>query len=508
MNNNWQRRVFFSGDGFFLNDVGDLIQTTYIDLRDPAKRTPFKTLVKGCPRKHAIDLECTTIHLSKPSGYQTSGDGMIKDPGEGLAEHVVTERTDDPDDLRRAQTINDETNKVFELSGFSMKQQTQSLTVRETQKLTYGNNWWVYSTAIAPTSEQEMEGLRNSLSSTYNHFTRIHRPITFAQSLGSMVAEQLGPQCKEGTMTHKLDHVGEFQTRPKIQWIMHGPVWYVDDTYETIALIQSTMKGLEVPAQIFVKNKHYSDQREYRFAVLTENSETNESIVMSVSPAMRGALVEMSAMLRPDTSMRSFSQPKEGSRICDQDNKTNTKEFEASNVDLHSVPFAANTKNIPVTPREISPLAENEPSEGRRRAQVTLEALRHAVWSVPQDCRVSAASSAWWAESFICELCRYFKKPVDTVCVVANEHIQVKLNFPQSGGASSGTFTVGPNGIYALSLKTPKHQGVSSGQVVPFVGSIVLLETHILDLEQAGLVRLDNSNTPKEEPPPLPEHVE
>ena len=495
MNNEWQRRVFFAFDGQFQNDAADLIQTTYFDLRDPAERTPIRTLFKGCSEKHAIDLECRTIRLSKPSGYQTSGDGLIKDPGEGLAERVVSERTNDPDDLRRAQTIDDETNKLLEQTGFSMEQQTRSITVRETHKLTYGNYWWVYSTAIAPNSEEEMKSLRTSLSSTYNHFTRIHRPITFAQSLGNMVAEQLGPQGKEGTMTHKLDRVGEFQTRHKTQWIMHGPVWYVDDTYEAIGFIQSTMGGLEIPAQIFVKNKRYSDQREYRFAVLTENGETKESIELSTSLAMRGALVEMSTSLRPNPSKRPISQPKEVSRMSDQGHKSGVHEIETSNANLHSVLFCPDEKNIAFAPREINPLTDNEPCEGRRRAQVVLEALRHAVCSVPQDYRIRVASSAWWAESFICELCRYFHKPVDTVCVVADEHIQVKLNFSQSVGASSGTFTVGPNGVYALGLKMSNQEIVSSEKVIPTLGSIVLSEKNILDLEQTGLVRLDNSNS-------------
>ena len=48
-------KLLWINEGFVLDDAGDLVTTSYVDLRAPANRTAIQTLVKGCRREHALE---------------------------------------------------------------------------------------------------------------------------------------------------------------------------------------------------------------------------------------------------------------------------------------------------------------------------------------------------------------------------------------------------------------------------------------------------------------------
>ena len=77
---------YMINDAFFINDEGNLIISTYIDLREHENRTPITTLIKGCKEQYAIE-KCNTIRLSRPALFREFGERLIRDPGEGHAEH-------------------------------------------------------------------------------------------------------------------------------------------------------------------------------------------------------------------------------------------------------------------------------------------------------------------------------------------------------------------------------------------------------------------------------------
>ena len=82
-------------EGFVLDDAGNLITTTYIDLREDGSRTAIPALVKGCRREHAIE-DVETILISKPERFREYGERLILDVQEGLAKEesvTVTEQT-------------------------------------------------------------------------------------------------------------------------------------------------------------------------------------------------------------------------------------------------------------------------------------------------------------------------------------------------------------------------------------------------------------------------------
>ena len=104
------------------------------------------------------------------------------------------------------------------------------------------------------------------------------------------MTEQLGPQGNETQMKHSFKDQEEFHTDHKFQWVIHGPVLYVENTYETIENISLELG--EPYAQMFVKEKKYQNQQEYRFAVLTQKELSEDVLDLDVSLAMRGAMQE------------------------------------------------------------------------------------------------------------------------------------------------------------------------------------------------------------------------
>ena len=49
------REMVFISEGYMHDDSGNLIVTTFIDLREEGERTSIPALVKGCRREHALE---------------------------------------------------------------------------------------------------------------------------------------------------------------------------------------------------------------------------------------------------------------------------------------------------------------------------------------------------------------------------------------------------------------------------------------------------------------------
>ena len=283
--------LFRMGEGFFVDDAGHQILSTYIDLRDPAARSPITTLVKACEKQFAIESR-RTIRISKPDRFREYGEVLIRDLGEGYASRIRidSETVDDPRDLAEERLLDDERNRAAELLGTGVTTNTTS--VRTTNKsskwITFSKNRWIFSTSIEPTSSEEMSRMLRTMPHDYDHISYIYRPREFARALGSMVAEQLGPQGKEAEIKHSFDGEHTLTTEHKTQWLIHGPVMYVEDPYATISTAYDDWDFMARSA--FTKSIEYRDQREYRFVVLAEKDPTSETVDLDVSLGMLGAM--------------------------------------------------------------------------------------------------------------------------------------------------------------------------------------------------------------------------
>ena len=76
--------VVWIPEGFVLDEAGNMITTTYVDLRAPEDRKAIRTLVKGCPREYALE-DSETILVSPVRRFRTEGENLIRDEQEGLA---------------------------------------------------------------------------------------------------------------------------------------------------------------------------------------------------------------------------------------------------------------------------------------------------------------------------------------------------------------------------------------------------------------------------------------
>ena len=112
--------MLWINEGFVLDDAGNMLTTSYIDLRDEAERTVIRSLVKGCRREHALE-DGETLLISKPERFREYGVELIRDEQEGFAreEHVAVEAETPQEAAKRRATA--DLNDALQLVGSAMK---------------------------------------------------------------------------------------------------------------------------------------------------------------------------------------------------------------------------------------------------------------------------------------------------------------------------------------------------------------------------------------------------
>lgn len=282
-------KMLWINEGFVLDEAGNLIATSYVDLRAPESRTAIQTLVKGCRREHALE-DAETILVSPVKRFREEGENLIRDDQEGLAtEKTEAVKPETPDEAFRRRRVAD-VNEAIELldAGVRITRRETSRSVERSSKdLAFGKEWWIFSTAITPETEEEWAALRATLDPAYDHESEIGQPAKFAEALGRMVTEQLGPQSKDGWMRGSVGDREGAKTKHPTQWIVHGPVVYADRLYDT--LMQDADEATRIAALILTKSATHAAQREYRFAILRDGT-VDESVLLTVSGMMRDAL--------------------------------------------------------------------------------------------------------------------------------------------------------------------------------------------------------------------------
>ena len=236
-------------EGFILDHNGNMVVTVHVDFRMPDERSPIGVLIKYGQTKHAVE-EGGTIQLTRPPYFRKKGETLIYDEGEG-------------------------------------KTDTDKYTIE------WGNrDFWLYCTAMEPTSDAQRTALVASLDQDYDHESCIPSARTFAQMLGRAYVEQCGaPYDAEDPMEHKFGGVFVGNTYHCKIGVFHGPVVYVDDPYAvyTSALAnQNSMVRAMMP--IFVKHTDYNHQREYRFVILDKAEHEAESKIIPAPPLLLAAV--------------------------------------------------------------------------------------------------------------------------------------------------------------------------------------------------------------------------
>ena len=276
-------------DGHHVDEAGNLIACTYVDLRDPVDRFPITTLTKASSKRHAIP-GCETMRLSKPSCFLDRGEGLIErgEAGSAAGTSRETARTEDPPDPSGPA-------RAIARAGTAPPERLPATT----DEVHYGRNGWIYCACIEPGTPADRTAWRAAMPRGYDTVSPIRRPREFARALGAMAAEQVGPQGRLVLLRNTVDgHV--FCTAHKSQTVYHGPVVYSDDPDKRLQRASSALELMLLP--IFMKHAAHRAQREYRFAVWAEEEPKEDQVDLEVSPALLDAVQRPRGILwrRPD----------------------------------------------------------------------------------------------------------------------------------------------------------------------------------------------------------------
>ena len=427
----------------------------YIDLREEGSRAPTTSLAKACEKQYAIETY-RRIRISKPERFREFGESLIRDLGEGYASRtwVGAERIDDPEELVEAQLLDEERNRASELVGSMVTSNTRAVksSNKSSRWLSFGKNKWIFCASISPTNSEEMDRWRKTIPDEYDHISYIHRPREFARALGSMVAEQVGPQGKEAELKHSYEGELKLKTLHKCQLVVHGPVVYVEDPYTKISNAHDNWDYLARTA--FVKDIEYQGQREYRFVVWTEEDPSDMTLDLAVSMGMLGAMEKRSgesAKRSVPTIIWSNDSSDSGEVVAGQEyNSVPDDQLEGTGI-LPRVlsrlpPFPSlRHDSVPITPSVYD--ETNFPKDWEKVATMygAVQALRSLVGGPFGRRDSETASSAWHIEPCIRHLCEVFEDPIESIGITEDNFVVVTLNL-NGETKSEGKIAVGPRG--------------------------------------------------------------
>ena len=319
-------------EGFMLDDAGNLIATSYVDLRDTSSRKDIPYLIKACKREHALE-NSDTILISPVARFRDEGENLIRDPAEGLAKkesRVVRPLTPEQESLMQQISDFNESNKAAR-SGFKAEITVTFENVENTSdQIEYGKEWWIYSTAIVPESIEAWAEFEATLDPKYDHYSEIGQPAKFAEALGRMVAEQRGPQSKDGWLQSSIGESKADKTSRPMQSVLHGPVVYSDQLHATLK--ERSNEAAQIAAFLFTKSSSHTAMREYRFAVLRDGA-VNDKMLLKISGMMRDALektrhglVRLSVMSDTSRGQQEVRSPgKASTKVTDRRESSTTR---------------------------------------------------------------------------------------------------------------------------------------------------------------------------------------
>lgn len=277
-------------EGTFVTPQGDQVLSVYVDLSGRL-RTDSLCIVKASEPKFALSTS-QSIRLSRPGVFRNTGEVLVKDKQEGRVRTSTSKTTEVPteeSDLHRERT--NAVNVALELcrSKISINQTSNTKRTNSTcSENTFGKDWLIYCTSICPMKDQELEWKR-TFPDSYTSVSNIYRPTQFAQGLGLGVSEHIGVCGKSEPARANFHGFKTIEVNRKTQFVIHGPVLYVDDPYRCINEAKTGWQSL--CAMTFVKSHNYALQREYRFALLSIKTDVGDVFDLPISGILRDCLV-------------------------------------------------------------------------------------------------------------------------------------------------------------------------------------------------------------------------
>ena len=266
---------------------------------------PTGVLVKGCESRFSIE-HCGTARVCTPGYYREDGESLIWDMQEGamstspavqerwkphhacdahISDPTNEERWDDLVDMQEQQMIDLDMERRLPIAQARGRISTTSLRVRESKQSDgwiYGDSCLIWCCSIKPRNGSEWSSWRESLEPSYDQVFEISEPHIFAKALGAMAFNQKG--MRGNTVSFRNPQTGDTADCTGLP-VVYGPVVYVDDrqTY-----IEDSSSDVEfIVRSIFTKTSEHQHQREFRFAILTNQALETDTLDLKVSPEMQ-----------------------------------------------------------------------------------------------------------------------------------------------------------------------------------------------------------------------------
>ena len=263
--------------GLTETDGGHVVLTQYVDIgRTKLLRRP-NILVKATEAQYGLE-HAPTIRLSAPHRFRAYGETFIEDDQEGRAKRKTRTQTG------RGPGECEEERALAAVGAGPVEKGRRVVNAHtDAQEFTFGRTSWIYCTSIAPMGPDRAPW-REHLPFRYDHESVIRQPARFARALGLMYADQIGPQRKDG----RISHPGGMRSVHDSQVVRHGPVWYADDVFGFLKALESD--PLYPLYALFLKDREYEAQREYRFVVHCETPVEMHWLDLRIPGMMRDAL--------------------------------------------------------------------------------------------------------------------------------------------------------------------------------------------------------------------------
>ena len=427
--------------GNWLDDADRMVMIKQVDIREPRNRYPVSTLVKLGEFQFAPG-RLRTIRISKPELFRRG-----RDPNETRAQQS-TEHVDDIDEPESlAQLRAAEVNRAAELVDSRMRVTADGMRVSRTRRqkttstVSLRNHGWIYCTAIKPTSDEEWRDLKAMMPSEYNCTSYIYRPRAFALALGSMLADQFGIRGGEVQVDHRIADLHESSRRGS-QTIFHGPVVYEQDKFTIFTSPRNEFEAFL--GLIFIKDKCFEAEREYRFAIWSEDEPAENHVDLRISLAMREAMLPLVTPSRetyqetdpPDSSAPDVPQVPRGLPPAAKLSELTSHE--------PALPDPLELLRDPSVGVRPHMLGTEPPAGAEDMTASVIRSLRGRVYRQPEERRAQAASAAYYAEPLLIRLCELFFDPIHKVSITTDGFVVISVNVtvPSSGI----TFAIGPNG--------------------------------------------------------------
>ena len=268
-------------DGMLITDGGHLVMTHYVDVGLTKSTQRPLAVVKAIESRFGLE-HAATMRLSAPPRFRDYGETLIHDDQEGRAarQQMTREEPRDTSDIAREQ---ERALDALGVNNVTINHSEDGAVHTQSEALSFGSSSWIYCTSVLPLPDQR-DSWRRSLPATYDHESVIRQPIKLAQALGAMFADQVGPHAKGGRFTHN----NSIESLHESQIVMHGPVWYTDGVYGFLKQFES--HRLYSMFRLFVKDRAYQAQQEYRFVLHCETSVEAHTLDLRFSGMLRDSL--------------------------------------------------------------------------------------------------------------------------------------------------------------------------------------------------------------------------